>query len=36
MVAEVALRQAGPVAVMTSGIDDMRELCRDAVRLIGV
>lgn len=36
MVAEVALRQPGPVAVMTSDTDDMRRLCGKAVRLIPV
>ncbi|MFP8942861.1 DNA-binding protein [Streptomyces fenghuangensis] len=35
-VAEVALRQPGPVAVLTSDVDDMARLCGDRVRLIGV
>lgn len=36
MVAEVALRQPGPVAMLTSDIDDMRKLCGQAVHLVGV
>ncbi|MGY1452107.1 DNA-binding protein [Streptomyces sp. SS8] len=35
-VAEVALRQPGPVAVLTSDVDDMARLCGGRVRLIGV
>lgn len=35
-VAEMALRQPGPVALLTSDIDDMSRLCGDRVRLIGV
>lgn len=35
-VAEVALRQPGPVAVLTSDVDDMSRLCGDRVRLIGI
>jgi predicted nucleic acid-binding protein len=35
-VAEAALRQPGPVAMLTSDIDDMARLCGDRVRLIGV
>ncbi|MET9577665.1 DNA-binding protein [Streptomyces sp. DT199] len=35
-VAEVALRQPGPVAVLTSDVDDMARLCGDRVRLIGI
>ncbi|MFD5948292.1 DNA-binding protein [Streptomyces collinus] len=35
-VAEVALRQPGPVAVLTSDVDDMARLCGDRVRLIGM
>ncbi|MBN3929353.1 DNA-binding protein [Streptomyces verrucosisporus] len=35
-VAEVALRQPGPVAVLTSDVDDMARLCGDRVRPIGV
>ncbi|MFF8872543.1 DNA-binding protein [Streptomyces massasporeus] len=35
-VAEVALRQPGPVAVLTSDVDDMARLCGDRVRLIGL
>ncbi|WP_250302465.1 MULTISPECIES: PIN domain-containing protein [unclassified Streptomyces] len=36
MVAEVALRQAGPVALLTSDIGGMRKLCGTAVHLVGV
>jgi predicted nucleic acid-binding protein len=36
MVAEVALRQPTPVAVLTSDIDDLRTLCGRSVRLIAV
>ncbi|WP_033328304.1 hypothetical protein [Streptomyces yerevanensis] len=35
-VAEVALRQPGPVAILTSDVDDMTRLCGDRVRLIGI
>lgn len=35
-VAEVALRQPGPVVVLTSDIDDMTRLCGGRVRLIGI
>ncbi|MEU3555742.1 DNA-binding protein [Streptomyces fragilis] len=35
-VAEVALRQPGPVAMLTSDVDDMARLCGGRVRLIGV
>ncbi len=35
-VAEAALRQPGPVAVLTSDVDDMARLCGDRVRLIGI
>jgi predicted nucleic acid-binding protein len=35
-VAEAALRQPGPVAMLTSDIDDMRRLCGDRLRLIGI
>ncbi|MFF5844780.1 DNA-binding protein [Streptomyces massasporeus] len=35
-VAELALRQPGPVAVLTSDADDMARLCGDRVRLIGI
>ncbi len=35
-VAETALRQVGPVAVLTSDVDDMTRLCGGRVRLIGV
>jgi hypothetical protein len=35
-VAEVALRQPGPVAMLTSDVDDMTRLCGDRVRLIGI
>jgi hypothetical protein len=35
-VAEVALRQPGPVALVTSDIDDMSRMCGDRVRLIGI
>ncbi|MEW1549668.1 PIN domain-containing protein [Streptomyces tsukubensis] len=33
-VAEVALRQPGPVALLTSDSDDMKKLCGDRVRII--
>ncbi|MCP9209182.1 PIN domain-containing protein [Streptomyces sp. NEAU-Y11] len=35
-VAEAALRQPPPVAVLTSDTDDMARLCNDRVRLIGL
>ncbi|WP_433712549.1 DNA-binding protein [Nocardia sp. CA-084685] len=35
-VAEMALRQPGPVAMVTSDIDDMRRLCGNRVRMIAV
>ncbi|MGX1093705.1 putative nucleic acid-binding protein [Streptomyces albogriseolus] len=35
-VAEMALRQPGPVAMLTSDINDMARLCGDRVRLVGV
>lgn len=35
-VAEVALRQPPPVAILTSDLADMSRLCGDRVRLIGV
>lgn len=35
-VAEAALRQPGPVAMLTSDVDDMTRLCGDRVRLIGI
>ncbi|MEV7967195.1 DNA-binding protein [Sphaerisporangium sp. NPDC088356] len=35
-VAETALRQPGPVAIVTSDIDDMARLCGGRVRLIGL
>ncbi|TGZ17231.1 hypothetical protein DV517_22040 [Streptomyces sp. S816] len=35
-VAEMALRQPGPVAVLTSDVDDMARLCGDRVRIIGI
>ncbi|WP_406200972.1 DNA-binding protein [Kitasatospora sp. NBC_01560] len=35
-VAEVALRQPGPVAVLTSDVDDMVKLCGSRVRVIAV
>jgi predicted nucleic acid-binding protein len=36
MVAEVALRLPGPVAVLTSDADDMVKLCGQRVRVIGL
>ncbi|MEO3743793.1 PIN domain-containing protein [Plantactinospora sp. B5E13] len=36
MVAEVALRLAAPVAVLTSDVDDMAKLCGQRVRIIGL
>ncbi|MCG6494812.1 DNA-binding protein [Kitasatospora sp. A2-31] len=35
-VAEMALRQPGPVAMVTSDIDDMAKLCGDRIRLIAI
>lgn len=35
-VAEMALRQPGPVAMLTSGPDGMARLCGDRIRLIGL
>jgi hypothetical protein len=35
-VAEAALRQPGPVAMLTSDVDDMARLCGDRVRIIGI
>lgn len=35
-VAEAALRRPGPVAMLTSDVDDMARLCGDRVRLIGI
>lgn len=35
-VAETALRQAGPVAILTSDVDDMTRLCGQHVRLISL
>ncbi|MGR8009699.1 PIN domain-containing protein [Streptomyces hypolithicus] len=35
-VAEAALRQPGPVAVLTSDADDMTRLCGSKVRMIGL
>lgn len=35
-VAEAALRQPGPVAMLTSDIDDMLRLCGDHVQLIAI
>ncbi|SOD65803.1 hypothetical protein SAMN06297387_12357 [Streptomyces zhaozhouensis] len=35
-VAEVACRQPGPVAMLTSDVGDMRRLCGDRVRLVRV
>ncbi|GIE83724.1 PIN domain-containing protein [Actinoplanes regularis] len=36
MVAELALRLPGPVAVLTSDVDDMVKLCGQRVRIIGL
>jgi hypothetical protein len=36
MVAEVALRLPGPVAVLTSDVDDMVKLCGQRVRTIAL
>lgn len=35
-VAEMALRQPGPVVILTSDVDDMARLCGKRVRLVGV
>ncbi|MGA4544565.1 DNA-binding protein [Uniformispora flossi] len=35
-VAEMALRQPGPVAILTSDLDDMTRLCGARIRLIGI
>ncbi|MGX1883779.1 PIN domain-containing protein [Streptomyces sp. NPDC055287] len=35
-VAEAALRQSGPVTILTSDVDDMTKLCGGRVRLIAV
>ncbi|WP_434592049.1 DNA-binding protein [Streptomyces sp. A5-4] len=35
-VAEAALRQPGPVAILTSDVDDMTRLCGGKVRVIGL
>ena len=35
-VAEMALRQPGPVAMLTSDVDDMAKLCGTRVRLIAI
>lgn len=35
-VAEAALRQPGPVAILTSDVDDLARLCGDRVRIIGI
>ncbi|MFJ2632684.1 PIN domain-containing protein [Streptomyces sp. NPDC087422] len=35
-VAETALRQTGPVAILTSDVDDMARLCGEHVRLISL
>lgn len=35
-VAEAALRQPGPVAILTSDLDDMTRLCGNKIRLIGL
>ncbi|GGX25453.1 hypothetical protein GCM10010297_53320 [Streptomyces malachitofuscus] len=35
-VAEMARRQPGPVAILTSDVDDMSRLCDDRIRLIGL
>jgi hypothetical protein len=32
----MALRRPGPVAILTSDVDDMARLCGDRVRLIGI
>lgn len=35
-VAEMALRQPGPVVILTSDVDDMAGLCGERVRLVGI
>ncbi|MFI9610956.1 DNA-binding protein [Streptomyces sp. NPDC052023] len=35
-VAEAALRQPGPVAILTSDVDDLTRLCGSKVRIIGL
>ncbi|MEU6521291.1 DNA-binding protein [Streptomyces sp. NPDC046924] len=35
-VAELALRQPGPVALLTSDLDDMSRLCGGRIQLVGV
>lgn len=35
-VAEMALRQPGPVVILTSDVDDMARLCGERVRLVGI
>ncbi|BAJ29833.1 MULTISPECIES: PIN domain-containing protein [Kitasatospora] len=35
-VAEMALRQPGPVAMLTSDVDDMAKLCGSRIRLIAI
>ncbi|MCT9076382.1 DNA-binding protein [Streptomyces fulvoviolaceus] len=35
-VAEAALRQPGPVAILTSDVDDMTRLCGSKVQMIGL
>ncbi|MFJ4680626.1 DNA-binding protein [Kitasatospora sp. NPDC088783] len=35
-IAEMALRQPGPVAMLTSDTDDMAKLCGDLIRLIAI
>ncbi|MFJ8040250.1 DNA-binding protein [Kitasatospora sp. NPDC096147] len=35
-VAEMALRQPGPVVMLTSDVDDMARLCGDRIRLIAI
>ncbi|UQA94224.1 DNA-binding protein [Streptomyces halobius] len=35
-VAEAALRQPGPVAILTSDVDDMTRLCGNKVRVVGL
>ncbi|MFG1702732.1 DNA-binding protein [Nonomuraea sp. M3C6] len=35
-IAEMAVRQQRPVVMLTSDIDDMKKLCGDPVRLIGI
>ncbi|GAA2127787.1 DNA-binding protein [Streptomyces synnematoformans] len=35
-VAEAALRQPGPVAILTSDVDDLTRLCGSKVRMIGL